>query len=135
MPSSSTAAASARVGLVVLVGLVGLVGPERADAGDVDVLTGLRVAVDTADRAPRRDERGQHGPDGPSGQAPRRHGSRLDRRGARRQRFPRSSCSRSMASKSAWKLPLPKPSDPCRSISSKNTVGRSPSGRVKICRR
>ena len=51
------------------------------------------------------------------------------------QRLPRFSCSRSMASNSALKLPLPKPSDPCRSISSKNTVGRSPIGRVKICSR
>ncbi len=52
-----------------------------------------------------------------------------------RQRLPRRSCSRSIASKSALKLPLPKPSEPCRSISSKKTVGRSPSGLVKICRR
>ena len=51
------------------------------------------------------------------------------------QRLPRRSCSRSMAWNSALKLPLPKPSEPCRSISSKNTVGRSPRGLVKICRR
>ncbi len=51
------------------------------------------------------------------------------------QRFPRTSCSRSMAWNSALKLPLPKPSEPCRSMSSKNTVGRSPSGLVKICSR
>ena len=51
------------------------------------------------------------------------------------QRLPRASCSRSIASNSALKLPLPKPSEPCRSISSKNTVGRSPSGLVKICSR
>ena len=51
------------------------------------------------------------------------------------QRLPRLSCSRSIASNSALKLPLPKPSEPCRSISSKNTVGRSPSGLVKICSR
>ncbi len=50
-------------------------------------------------------------------------------------RFPRSSCSRSMASNRALKLPLPNPSDPWRSISSKNTVGRSWTGLVKICRR
>ena len=50
-------------------------------------------------------------------------------------RLPRRSCSRSMASNSALKLPLPKPRDPCRSISSKNTVGRSPIGLVKICSR
>ena len=53
----------------------------------------------------------------------------------RAQRLPRWSCSRSIASNSALKLPLPKPSEPCRSISSKNTVGRSPSGLVKICSR
>ena len=51
------------------------------------------------------------------------------------QRFPRLSCSRSMDSKSALKLPLPKPSDPWRSMISKKTVGRSPSGLVKICSR
>ena len=51
------------------------------------------------------------------------------------QRFPLSSCSRSIASKSALKLPLPKPREPCRSISSKKTVGRSPVGLVKICSR
>jgi hypothetical protein len=50
-------------------------------------------------------------------------------------RLPRRSCSRSMASNRALKLPLPKPRDPCRSISSKNTVGRSPIGLVKICSR
>ena len=36
----------------------------------------------------------------------------------RGQRFPRSSCSRSMDSKRALKLPLPKPSEPCRSMNS-----------------
>ena len=50
-------------------------------------------------------------------------------------RFPRLACSRSIASKSALKLPLPNPWDPCRSISSKNTVGRSWTGWVKICSR
>jgi non-specific serine/threonine protein kinase len=50
-------------------------------------------------------------------------------------RLPRRSCSRSIASNSAWKLPLPKPSEPCRSMNSKNTVGRSPTGLVKICSR
>jgi hypothetical protein len=34
------------------------------------------------------------------------------------QRLPRSSCSRSMDSKRALKLPLPKPRDPCRSMNS-----------------
>jgi hypothetical protein len=34
--------------------------------------------------------------------------------------LPRLACSRSIASNSALKLPLPKPCDPCRSISSKN---------------
>jgi hypothetical protein len=53
----------------------------------------------------------------------------------RLQRLPRRACSRSMASNSALKLPLPKPSEPCRSISSKNTVGRSCTGLVKICSR
>ncbi len=51
------------------------------------------------------------------------------------QRFPRAACSRSIDSNSALKLPLPKPSEPCRSISSKKIVGRSPSGLVKICSR
>ena len=51
------------------------------------------------------------------------------------QKLPRLACSRSSASNSAWKLPLPKPSEPCRSMSSKNTVGRSPIGLVKICSR
>src|SRR5665213_892894 len=51
------------------------------------------------------------------------------------QKLPRFSCSRSMASNNALKLPLPNPSEPCRSISSKNTVGRSPMGLVKICNR
>lgn len=53
----------------------------------------------------------------------------------RGQKLPRFSCSRSIASNSALKLPMPKPSEPCRSISSKKTVGRSPSGLVKICSR
>ena len=51
------------------------------------------------------------------------------------QRLPRRSCSRSIDSKRALKLPLPKPSEPCRSMISKKTVGRSPSGLVKICSR
>ncbi len=51
------------------------------------------------------------------------------------QRLPRLSCSRSIASKRALKLPFPNPSDPCRSIISKKTVGRSPIGLVKICSR
>ena len=51
------------------------------------------------------------------------------------QKLPRRSCSRSMASNRALKLPLPKPSEPCRSMNSKKTVGRSPIGAVKICSR
>src|SRR6266702_3798375 len=51
------------------------------------------------------------------------------------QRLPRRACSRSMASNRALKLPLPNPCEPCRSISSKNTVGRSCTGLVKICSR
>src|SRR5689334_4621098 len=50
-------------------------------------------------------------------------------------RFPRFSCSRSIASKSALKLPSPKPRAPWRSISSKKIVGLSPRGAVKICSR
>ena len=56
-------------------------------------------------------------------------------RSASGQKLPRAACSRSIASNRALKLPLPKPSEPCRSISSKNTVGRSVIGLVKICRR
>ncbi len=40
-------------------------------------------------------------------------------------RFPRLSCSRSIASKSALKLPTPKPREPWRSMISKKNVGRS----------
>ena len=50
-------------------------------------------------------------------------------------RLPRRACSRSIASKSDWKFPWPKPLDPRRSITSKNTVGRSWTGSVKICSR
>ena len=70
---------------------------------------------------------------GPGVPGPRSTGRWSPRR--RPQRLPRLSCSRSIASKSALKLPLPKPSEPCRSMSSKKTVGRSPSGLVKICSR
>ncbi len=56
-------------------------------------------------------------------------------RGGNRQRLPRLSCSRSIASKRALKLPLPKPMEPCRSMISKKTVGRSWTGLVKICSR
>ena len=59
----------------------------------------------------------------------------MARPGCRVHRLPRLACSRSIASNSALKLPLPKPCDPCRSISSKNTVGRSCTGWVKICSR
>src|SRR5215204_5988604 len=48
-------------------------------------------------------------------------------------RFPLLSCSRSIASNSALKLPSPKPRAPWRSITSRNRVGRSPIGLVKIC--
>ena len=41
------------------------------------------------------------------------------------QRFPRRACSRSIDSKRALKLPSPKVVAPCRSITSKKTVGRS----------
>ncbi len=50
-------------------------------------------------------------------------------------RLPLRSCSRSIASNRALKLPSPKPRAPCRSMISKNTVGRSPTGLVKICSR
>src|SRR5438067_1467726 len=40
-------------------------------------------------------------------------------------RFPRRACSRSIASNSDLKFPSPKPREPWRSITSKNTVGRS----------
>ena len=54
----------------------------------------------------------------------------LHPRGARRsstrsQRFPRSACSRSIASNSALKFPIPKPREPWRSMTSKKSVGRS----------
>ena len=45
---------------------------------------------------------------------------------------PRRACSRSMASKSALKLPLPKLRAPRRWMISKNSVGRSSTGLVKI---
>ena len=45
-------------------------------------------------------------------------GAPLPERAIERQRLPRSSCSRSIASNSALKLPLPKPSEPCRSMNS-----------------
>ena len=52
-----------------------------------------------------------------------------------RQRFPLSACSRSIASNSALKLPSPKKRAPWRSITSKNSVGRSPTGLVNTCSR
>ena len=48
------------------------------------------------------------------------------------QRLPRRACSRSIASNSALKLPSPKPRAPWRSITSKNSVGRSCTVFVKI---
>jgi hypothetical protein len=44
-------------------------------------------------------------------------------------------CSRSIASNSALKFPLPKPCDPVPFDQLKNTVGRSYTGWVKICSR
>ena len=70
---------------------------------------------------------------GPTGR--RRRVRRRLRHARKCYRLPRASCSRSIASNSALKLPLPKPSEPCRSISSKKTVGRSCTGLVKICSR
>ena len=46
---------------------------------------------------------------------------------------PRLSCSRSMASNRALKLPLPKLLAPLRWMISKNIVGRSTTGLVKSC--
>ena len=60
---------------------------------------------------------------------------RFRRRGSLAYRFPRFSCSRSIASNSALKLPTPKPREPWRSMISKKNVGRSWTGRVKIWRR
>lgn len=51
------------------------------------------------------------------------------------QRVPRFSCSRSIASKRALKLPLPKLLAPLRWMISKNIVGRSTTGLVKSCSR
>ena len=48
-------------------------------------------------------------------------------------RLPRAACSRSMASNSALKLPFPKLRLPFRWMISKNSVGRSSTGLVKIC--
>src|SRR5262245_33891333 len=45
---------------------------------------------------------------------------------------PLRACSRSIASNSALKLPLPKLREPWRSMTSKNSVGRSSTGLVKI---
>ena len=64
---------------------------------------------------------------------PRRREALLSRRGS--QRFPRSACSRSIASKSDLKLPIPKPREPWRSITSKKSVGRSWTIFVKSCSR
>ena len=55
--------------------------------------------------------------------------------GVTHQRFPLRSCSRSIASNRALKLPSPKPREPWRSMISKKIVGLSPSGLVKICSR
>ena len=50
-------------------------------------------------------------------------------------KFPRIACSRSMLTNKALKFPIPNPRLPCRSITSKNSVGRSCTGWVKICSR
>src|SRR5580765_7579817 len=59
-------------------------------------------------------------------------GGRFEEVGRMGQRFPRSACSRSIASNSALKLPSPKPRAPWRSITSKKSVGRSWAVFVKI---
>src|SRR5438876_3492482 len=50
-------------------------------------------------------------------------------------KLPRAACSRSIASNSALKLPLPKLFAPLRWMISKKSVGRSSTGFVKICNR
>lgn len=50
-------------------------------------------------------------------------------------RLPRWACSRSSDTNNALKLPTPNPREPCRSMISKNRVGRSCTGWVKICSR
>gem|GEM_PF-6594195 len=50
-------------------------------------------------------------------------------------RLPRRACSRSSASNSALKLPLPKPRAPLRWMISTNSVGRSTIGLLKSCSR
>lgn len=50
-------------------------------------------------------------------------------------KLPRRACSRSRLTNNALKFPWPKPRQPCRSITSKNNVGRSCTGAVKICNR
>src|SRR5438132_543232 len=50
-------------------------------------------------------------------------------------KLPRAACSRSMASNSALKLPLPKLFAPLRWMISKKSVGRSSTGLVNICSR
>lgn len=92
----------------------------------------------TRRRGPRpRPHRHPAAADGGStrGGVPDRSGSPPRRTSRWAQRLPRFSCSRSIASKRALKLPLPKPIEPWRSIISKKTVGRSWTGFVKICSR
>ena len=50
-------------------------------------------------------------------------------------KFPRSACSRSIASNRLLKLPAPKPSNSSRWMISMKTVGRSISGLVNSCSR
>ena len=52
-----------------------------------------------------------------------------------RYKLPRSACSRSIASKSDLKFPIPNPREPCRSMTSKKSVGRSWTIFVKSCSR
>ncbi|TWT42262.1 YHS domain protein [Phycisphaerae bacterium RAS1] len=72
---------------------------------------------------------------GPQGRARRPShpkGRRYESATWRRYKFPRRACSRSSDTNSALKFPCPNPRQPCRSITSKNSVGRSCTGWVKI---
>src|SRR5688500_3566381 len=84
---------------------------------------------DAAEGPGHREQNGQ-GHEGEEGQVPK--APHMAPMLAPRYRFPRRPCSISIASKSALKLPTPKPRDPWRSMISKKKVGRSCTGRVKI---